>query len=208
MKRIAALLLVLCLALGAVWAAAEGELPADIRGTVSDGIYTNERLGFGFRAEGWVFLTQEAMDENLERNSRAMGRDFRETSVNVSTVVLSANLPGYRDCISVMAFDLGEDAPFYEALGEEGIMEATRDAYRENLEAGWTLRSFGMEDISVNGYELPCILAEVSDSNPWYMMQFALVRTCFVSENWLVVMEAAADTPEAALEALRHIFWL
>ena len=71
-----------------------------------------------------------------------------------------------------------------------------------------TMESSRTASVSVNGYELPCILAEVSDSNPWYMMQFALVRTCFVSENWLVVMEAAADTPEAALEALRHIFWL
>ena len=207
MKRITALVLALCLALAAAWTAAE-ELPAEVRGTVSDGVYTNKTLGFGFRAEGWVFLTREALDENRERFNRALGLEDRLVIADSGATILSASLPGYQDSVSVMAYDLGEDAPFYEDLGEEGIMAAMQDPYRENLAAGYTVHAFGMEDISINGYELPCIRAEVSDSNPFYMTHFALVRTCFVSENYLVVLEAHADTPEGALDALRHIYWL
>ncbi len=210
MKRTTAVFLALVLLLGA-WAARAGApaLPAQIRGSVEGDVYRNPYLGFGFRAEGWVFLTEEDMAANLAVNSRAMGKDFTPEDSALSATVMAASLPGYQDAVTVQVIWLGADAALMEDLDEETLMEIWSGGLRTSLEDdGYTVDAFAVEETGINGYDLPCLRAEYHSSSVWYMVDVAVACVCFPSEDCLVFVTAAGADPGAALAALRNLFWM
>ena len=210
MKKTAALIVSLFLLMNAADGLAKASfLPREAYGAVEDGVYMNTYLGFGFRGDGWDFLTEEVRNDNVAFAERAFGLYSLQPEKDASSaIIMSANLSGYADTVSVTAYDLGEAAAYYEMLGEDCFMESGFDAFRESLEATCEVRSLTLSSVDVSGWEMTCYQAEFSISNTFFSVNTALIRTCFFAEGCLVIIDSSASTMEMAKEALGRLFWL
>lgn len=184
-------------------------IPEEAAGSFEDGVYMNPYLGFGFRCDGWVFLSDEDLLDRGGTNARILGPDYLTSADELlEETVMAATLPDYGDTVIVAVRYLGSSAAYYEALGEEFLMENLADSYKSSFTDPFILDSFEITELSINGYELPCYRIEYSFSTLWYGGSIHAVYTMFISEDYLVTVTASAGTMDSVYEALRHLFWM
>ena len=112
MKQAAAFILLVALTFAAI--SGHAELPSvsdSVFGIYENDVYRNPYLGFGFRYEGWNFLTDAERERNKEINNRIRPLySLEEDGGSGWRIMMSASLPGYTDAISVSCIHLGEHA--------------------------------------------------------------------------------------------------
>ena len=205
MKKLLSVALTLMLALTAVCAGAELAVQ-DVVGTVADGEYRNEYLGFGFHCEGWTFSTEEEIAATYSASKEMFSEDFNKILDQTGNFMfLMASAPNGIDNIVGTVTSLGAAADTYRKLGLKTVYEMQVSQVKASLE------SAGLTDVTVEAITLTIDGRETAGLRTSYVMSGLTVygvQTALLKDEYLVSIAFTSLDPATAEEEAGLLFWL
>ena len=208
MKKLTAIVLTLILAMSMTCVFAEPAEAsfADLLGAVNGDVYENAALGFGFKAEGWTFLSEDEIAANMQLTKALLGEEASKyLDSGTQLQVMMATAPDGITNINAVATYLGSDAAAVEQYGLENVMEAGKSEFTATIEsAGLKVDSLEVVKFQVAGKEIPTYQSRISA----FGMTLVSDGLYFISGEYMVIITITALDDATAEEVMNGIYWL
>lgn len=208
MKRLTAVTIALILVLSMSCAQAEAADASfsDLLGVVSDGTYENAVIGFGFKGEGWEFMSEYEIAANMQLTEALLGEKAKQYLDSGSQMqVMMASAPDGITNINTVLNYMGGNAAIISQFGLETVLQMGKSTFVSTIEStGMKIDSVDVVTYLVDGRELAAYKSQFS----MFGMAMTSIGLYFISGEYMAIITVTALNAEAAEAVMNGIYWL